>query len=336
MYDIDLFTGSLAEKPLKGAMVGPTLACLLARQFAILRQGDRFWYENDLPPSSFTADQLAEIRKTSLARILCNNGDETDFIQPDAMLSSDVFLNAFQYCNTKIIPQMDLNKWATRAMDTNVNVSLMMNTDFIKNEFVRAKREALSFFEHEHQTALARENDLSQSQLMHYRTTRAKRQSIAISNQSLVFEKATYGILKHLRQGRDREADNDIQKDINELVFSLSKLELSEYLQNHIFLQDQLPSESCGESLLPCDHTSPFRTITGWCNNLAHPHYGKSISLFERLLPPAYDDGISTPRIRSVVAGGTHELPSPRAISVNVHGDISRPHVRYVSSVFLT
>ena len=52
--DVDLFTGELAETPLKGAVVGPTLGCILAHQFSLLRKSDRFWYENDVPPSSFT------------------------------------------------------------------------------------------------------------------------------------------------------------------------------------------------------------------------------------------------------------------------------------------
>ena len=39
--DIDLFTGLLIEEKLPGAIVGPTLACLLGKQFRNLRQCDR-------------------------------------------------------------------------------------------------------------------------------------------------------------------------------------------------------------------------------------------------------------------------------------------------------
>lgn len=41
--DVDLIVGALSEKPALGTVFGPTLSCLLALQFANLRNGDRFW-----------------------------------------------------------------------------------------------------------------------------------------------------------------------------------------------------------------------------------------------------------------------------------------------------
>ena len=54
----------------------------------------------------------------------------------------------------------------------------------------------------------------------------------------------------------------------------------------------------CDEQTLPCDHTTKFRTMTGWCNNLDFPEYGKSVRAFTRLLAPAYDDQLMSPRSR--------------------------------------
>jgi len=53
-WDIDLWSGGVAEHPLPGSMVGPTFACIIAMQMNLLKRGDRFWYELPNQPSSFT------------------------------------------------------------------------------------------------------------------------------------------------------------------------------------------------------------------------------------------------------------------------------------------
>lgn len=95
MLDIDLFSGALAEYPQEGAVVGPTFGCLLGIQFQKLKNGDRFWYENDLPPSGFTLEQLQEIRKVTLGRVLCDNSNAVDEVQPSVFLDKDPFLYGF-------------------------------------------------------------------------------------------------------------------------------------------------------------------------------------------------------------------------------------------------
>lgn len=67
--DIDLFVGGISERPVRGGLVGPTFACIIAQQFSNLRKGDRFWYENPNFESSFTSAQLNSIRQTSLSQV---------------------------------------------------------------------------------------------------------------------------------------------------------------------------------------------------------------------------------------------------------------------------
>ncbi|XP_012941550.1 peroxidase-like protein, partial [Aplysia californica] len=72
--DIDLFTGLLHEPATNDTgIVGPTLACLLVTQFSHLKSGDRFFFDTSKEEFGFTDDQLANIRETTLASVMCEN-----------------------------------------------------------------------------------------------------------------------------------------------------------------------------------------------------------------------------------------------------------------------
>ncbi|KAL1444806.1 hypothetical protein MTO96_029450 [Rhipicephalus appendiculatus] len=107
--DVDVFTGGLSEFPLAGAVVGPTFSCLLGFQFQRLRRCDRFWHENGDAVVRFTPDQLAQIRKASLAKIICQNSDTTRFITRKVLDVYDPFLNPRVSCGS--IQDVDLNFW---------------------------------------------------------------------------------------------------------------------------------------------------------------------------------------------------------------------------------
>lgn len=66
--DIDLWTGALAEDPVPGAMVGELLRTVLGRQFAQLRDCDRFFYLN-----AFSGTELQDVRSTRLADVIRRN-----------------------------------------------------------------------------------------------------------------------------------------------------------------------------------------------------------------------------------------------------------------------
>uniref|UniRef100_A0A182JWM4 Chorion peroxidase n=1 Tax=Anopheles christyi TaxID=43041 RepID=A0A182JWM4_9DIPT len=73
-----------------------------------------------------------------------------------------------------------------------------------------------------------------------------------------------------------------------------------------------------------CDPHARYRSFDGTCNNPvpARSSWGAAGYPFERLLPPAYEDGVWAPRVHSSVTG--RPLASARAISVTVFPDNDR------------
>ncbi|XP_046675138.1 chorion peroxidase-like [Homalodisca vitripennis] len=110
--DVDLWSGGVSERPLPGSMIGPTFGCIIATQFSYARRGDRFWYELPNQPSSFTPEQLQEIRKVKLARVICDNTDLIDTIQVYPMVLADHEINPRVPCRSGVLPSLDLTKWA--------------------------------------------------------------------------------------------------------------------------------------------------------------------------------------------------------------------------------
>ena len=68
---LDLFIGGLAEDHATDSCVGPTFQAIIARQFAALRDGDRYFWLNE----GFDAATAAIIAKTTLAQIIERNTD---------------------------------------------------------------------------------------------------------------------------------------------------------------------------------------------------------------------------------------------------------------------
>ncbi|CAI2353571.1 unnamed protein product [Caenorhabditis sp. 36 PRJEB53466] len=104
--NIDLWVGGIVEEKLENALFGPTFACIIGEQFRKMRDGDRFWYEKD---GVFKPEQLKEIRKVTLARILCDNGDEIDRIQKDVFMYPGKEKENYGECGTT--EMLDLKAW---------------------------------------------------------------------------------------------------------------------------------------------------------------------------------------------------------------------------------
>ncbi|CAI5443860.1 unnamed protein product [Caenorhabditis angaria] len=102
--NLDLYVGGLLEEPKQGSLVGPTFSCIIAHQMKNLRDADRFWFEN---PGVFTNEQVVELRKASLAWILCLTGDNMTSVPRRAF--------AIESGSTAVpcssIPQLNLSAW---------------------------------------------------------------------------------------------------------------------------------------------------------------------------------------------------------------------------------
>ncbi|CAG0880270.1 unnamed protein product [Cyprideis torosa] len=315
--DIDLFSGGLAEVPNRGALVGPTFGCLLGRQFHYLRRGDRYWYENDVPPSSFTKEQLYEIRKTSLARVICDNSD-VELVQPHVFIQHDPFLNAPMACNGPTIGSVNLKKWGQ------ISPNFIVPGEVLLNSVQRAKRDIGEMKEQELEKAPAGQVDPKSPIGSQFGFLRPKRQALDISESSFLLQFASKRFVNNLindpqKPIKDLEGGSKAPKDLQELMSVLPNIDVTDVMDiPQVF--------KCDEQTLPCDHTSQFPTLTGWCNNLLVPEYGKSMRAFARLIRPRYEDGLSEPRSKSVTG---QPLPTPRAVSLSIHDDVAAPHVRY-------
>ncbi|RCN46951.1 heme peroxidase [Ancylostoma caninum] len=98
--DVDLLVLALAEKPVRGSLVGPTLGCMLALQYRKVIRGDNYWFSKINAVSSFSLDQLRAITAgTRMADIICASADTADAaVQPNPFLLADEFESVDLLC----------------------------------------------------------------------------------------------------------------------------------------------------------------------------------------------------------------------------------------------
>ncbi|XP_013148471.1 PREDICTED: peroxidase-like [Papilio polytes] len=128
--DVDLLAGIMVERPLPGAMVGPTLACIMIDQLLRWRRSDRFWYENSIHAGSFTQEQLYEIRKMTIARLICDHGDSVDSIQPYAFVLPN-YRNEITDCSN--IPALNWDVWRDSSCNNNPQNSTITQLNTTQN-----------------------------------------------------------------------------------------------------------------------------------------------------------------------------------------------------------
>ena len=127
---LDLWVGGVVEGRLTNSLLGATFACIFGITFSNVRAGDRFFYEN---PGVFSPAQLRQIRIGTLSRVLCNNSDGINPIQPDAFLSNQTCVPCSQ------IPRLNIRPWRedvcfyhARVEPCNVDLQSGLSVDLFK------------------------------------------------------------------------------------------------------------------------------------------------------------------------------------------------------------
>merc|ERR1719436_2110878 len=107
--DVDMYIAGNMERRVEGSLVGPTMHCLIAEQFARTRDGDRHFYTR---PSEFNNAQLSAIKKAgSLTHLMCNTADEPDTMWlPKNMFQLNLRKNPLLPCSQ--FPFIDLTPWS--------------------------------------------------------------------------------------------------------------------------------------------------------------------------------------------------------------------------------
>ncbi|KAI7790631.1 putative eosinophil peroxidase-like [Triplophysa rosa] len=111
--NMDVWVGGISEGAVTGGRVGPLLACLIAKQFTALRDGDRFWWQND---GVFSSSQRDALQTVSLSAIICDNthirlvpsDPFSRTLQPDGLLS----------CTDARVRRMNLSAWREADADS--------------------------------------------------------------------------------------------------------------------------------------------------------------------------------------------------------------------------
>ncbi|CAJ0562643.1 unnamed protein product, partial [Mesorhabditis spiculigera] len=325
--DIDLLVGVMAEKPLKGSLVGPTMTCLIGKQFQRTRRGDRFWYENYFARSAFTEAQLDEIRKTTLAQVVCRNLELTK-VQPNVFMVEDLYENMGIDCNSTMYEELRIKEWR----DSEVRQELPVSQETIEKVMALAKTNLEDQKKRESGQIKANQKRFTRGDpLFQYSSMmRAKPEAKQLAQISELLLEST----KLLIKGEMLREDEKLPElDTETLQRILPEVDVTTFINNYTAFLSPNGQKTVGEcipKMLPCDHTSRYRSYSGWCNNLQYPHFGNAFGPLKHLLPPVYDDGFDIPRWR---AKSGRSLPNPRRVSNAVNEDVDIEHTRFTHMV---
>ncbi|CAD6194592.1 unnamed protein product [Caenorhabditis auriculariae] len=236
-------------------------------------------------------------------------------------LLGPTFTNFAILCESSSIPKLDPASWREEKVR-----SLPITLETVEKAIKLGMEQYLRHEESEGRKF--RENQplpSSSALLTHALLMAPKKESLDIARTAAVLREATNVLVTGNGLKRSEKLPS---LDLPSLQRMLPLIDVSRVIGNFTpFLgKEPLPKNLCLPEPLPCDHTTKYRTYSGWCNNIKFPKFGNSFVQMRRLLDPAYNDGFDEPRSRSVLGG---ELPSARRISNFVHAEAPNFHVKF-------
>jgi len=359
---IDSLLGGLAEEPELGAVLSPTLSCLLRKVLAKTIKGDNFWYSKG-GPNGFTKDQIEALNHVTLASLLCENIGNLGHIQPSAFLLPDYRLNNEIMCDH--ITKLDLRPWdnSEQSFDSN-------EAEEVEIAIATAAENLMEFRKYEY--TLYQNNYVAPFHSGLRALGSVVKPSIKVQNarnNSALFEFVTYEFMRRPNLRRMMNAKiNPSRKKRQTRTFDIIVRDPLETTNNAIF-EDKIitklqgmphqekyyktisikrtiissPSQNSVDSsivtegkCLPaedkqsCTEFLNYRSYSGWCNNLRYPKRGESNTVHRRFIPSEYDDGISKPRTKSKRGS---KLPNARKVSTEIHTHEQIPDPKYTLMV---
>jgi hypothetical protein len=118
--NIDLWVGGLAEDHVSGGSVGPTFRRILTDQFRRLRDGDRYWFENQ-----FSGGQLFRLEQTQLSDVIRRNSGISNV--QDNVFTFDVTVRGTVYNDRNANGRQDRSElglpgWGVQLLDDDGNL----------------------------------------------------------------------------------------------------------------------------------------------------------------------------------------------------------------------
>ncbi|VDP01863.1 unnamed protein product [Soboliphyme baturini] len=322
---------------LRSIVQTPDIIALLRKLY---KKADRFWYENFMAPSAFSEAQLAEIRKTTMAQIICDTTDNVSVVQPMVFMLPDKFSNSPVSCKTTVIPEMDLSPWIERETafrqpitEETLRKAIEMGKERIKDVFERHQNFGTSYLQKP-------QTSISSAYFGHGVPFISDQEVLLRSRTATAMAEAAKLIIRR----EDVENNEAVLDELNMNVIQelIPEIDVASFIgtvkdpdvrpQAFILHAGNAPGNTrqCNPRPLPCDATSPYRTSSGWCNRLSSPVAGSTFVSFRRLLKPAYSFG--EPRMFSK-SGAL--LPSARLVANEMHTSMNIEHPKYSHALMM-